>query len=110
MKLPPFVCYGQSLASGRKAGGKEKGKDYYGTLKRTCKVGAEGPEWSKVSGMCLTKGSFTALSILLVVVVIVVILAIIKVIRDKSKAKARSGVRGGKKSRNIMKSVPYAKI
>lgn len=89
---------------------KEKGKDYYGTLKRTCKVGAEGPEWSKVSGMCLTKGSFTALSILLVVVVIIVILAIIKVIRDKSKAKARSGVRGGKKSRNIMKSVPYAKI
>ncbi len=86
------------------------GNDYYGTLKRTCKVGAEGPEWSKVSGMCLTKGSFTALSILLVVVVIVVILAIIKVSRDKSKAKARSGVRGGKKSRNIMKSVPYAKI
>lgn len=89
---------------------KDKGDDYYGTLKRTCQVGESGPEWGKVSGMCLTKGSFTALGVLLVVVIIVVILAVIKVIRDKKTAKARTGVRGGKKNHNIMKSVPYAKI
>ena len=55
-------------------------------------------------------GSFIAMGVLLLVVILIVIVAVVKVVSDKKKANARSGVRGGKKARNIMKSVPYAKI
>ena len=88
---------------------KEMG-NYVGTMRRSCKLGKNEPEWGMEVGFCMAVGSFIAMGVLLLVVILIVIVAVVKVVSDKKKANARSGVRGGKKARNIMKSVPYAKI
>ena len=89
---------------------KEKGPSYYGTIKRTCKLGKSEPEWGMEVGLCISSTSFIGMTVGIVVVIIIVIIVVIKVVSDKKKEKARTGVRGGKKALNIMKSVPYAKI
>lgn len=88
---------------------KEKG-NYVGTMRRSCKLGKTEPEWGLEVGFCMAVSSFIAMGVLLLIVILIVIVAVVKVVSDKKKANARSGVRGGKKARNIMKSVPYAKI
>ena len=88
---------------------KEQG-NYFGTMKRTCKLGKNEPEWGTPVGFCMAMVSFVAMGVLLVLVIIVIALVLVKVSADKKKARARSGVKGGKKALNIMKSVPYAKI
>ena len=82
----------------------------FGKVTRACKMGKNEPEWGPTIGMCMSKTTFIVLGLLLVVVVLIVIVAVVKVMSDKKKANKRSGVRGGKKPRNVMKSVPYAKI
>ena len=89
---------------------KEKGTNYYGTIKRTCKLGKSEPEWGLEVGLCIASNSFVGIVVGVVVVIIIVIIAAMKVVSDKKKERARTGVRGGKKALNIMKSVPYAKI
>lgn len=81
-----------------------------GKITRVCKMGKNEPEWGPTIGMCINMTTIIVLGGLLVVVIIIVIVAVVKVARDKKKVRARSGVRGGKKALNIMKSVPYNKI
>ena len=81
-----------------------------GTLRRTCRMGKNEPEWGMTIGVCMNQNTYITLIIVAVAVVIIVVIIVVKFRSDKKKVRARSAVRGGKKNINIMKSVPYTKI
>lgn len=81
-----------------------------GTLRRTCRLGKNEPEWGMTIGVCMNENTYLTLIIVALTVLIIVVVIVIKVRTDKKKIRARSAVRGGKKNINIMKSVPYSKI